>query len=299
MAERRPIPPLHQMMERAVQEVPLYGATPSEIRSLHPMGQTGVEALGHRLDEVERVCLFIGHPRSGHSLVGAMLDAHPDLCIAHELDMLAFLREGWEGRELMWACLENARRSAAVGHRWGAYAYHVPGQWQGRQRRLRVVGDKKGGLTSIALLRYPALLDRLLATFDVPVRWIHVVRHPLDNISTIHRKHHTDLQTSAAGFFSVCETVDKLVARVGRSAVHRLTQEQLTQQPQRVLFELARFLGVEPDPAWIQASAGLVWSKPRRARDQVQWSPGLVKAVAQLSQRHDWLRQYQFDLGSG
>ena len=93
MAERRPIPPLHQMMERAVQEVPLYGATPSEIRSLHPMGQTGVEALGHRLDEVERVCLFIGHPRSGHSLVGAMLDAHPDLCIAHELDMLAFLRE--------------------------------------------------------------------------------------------------------------------------------------------------------------------------------------------------------------
>lgn len=263
------------------------------------MGQTGVEALGHRLDEVESVCLFIGHPRSGHSLVGAMLDAHPDLCIAHELDMLAFLREGWEGRELMWACMEYARRSAAEGHRWDAYAYHVPGQWQGRQRRLRVVGDKKGGLTSIALLRRPALLDRLLATFDVPVRWIHVVRHPLDNISTIHHKHHTDLPTSAAGYFSVCETVDKLVARVGRHSVHRLTQEQLTHRPQQVLFDLANLLGVSPDPAWLKASAGLVWSKPRRARDKVQWSPGLVAAVAQLSQRHDWLRQYPFEVTPG
>ena len=49
---------------------------------------------------------------------------------------------------------------------------------------------------------------------------------------------------------AVDAAVDKLVARVGRSSVHRLTQEQLTQQPQRVLFDLANFLGVAPAPAW-------------------------------------------------
>lgn len=295
MAERRRIPPIHHMLERAKLEVPLLGATAEEIRALRPMAQTGVEAVGARLKHVEGVCLFIGHPRSGHSLVGAMLDAHPDLCIAHELDMLAFLRQGWTDRELMWACMENSRRSASIGHRWGAYAYQIPGQWQGRQRQLRIVGDKKGGQTSIALRRNPGLLDRLLSTFDVPVRWIHVVRNPWDNISTVQKKHRTDLQTSAAAFFAVAETVDQVVRRVGRQAVHRLTQEELTAEPERVLRDLSAFLGMAPDPAWLQASAGLVWSKPSRARDRVQWNPGLHGAIRKLAARHDWLAHYRFD----
>ena len=34
-------------------------------------------------DDVERVCLFIGYQRSSHSLVGSILDAHPEAAIAH------------------------------------------------------------------------------------------------------------------------------------------------------------------------------------------------------------------------
>ena len=37
-------------------------------------------------DRVERFCLFVGYPRSGHSIVGAVLNAHRDAVISHELD---------------------------------------------------------------------------------------------------------------------------------------------------------------------------------------------------------------------
>src|SRR6202008_4245050 len=39
----------------------------------------------HEFERVERFCLFVGYPRSGHSIVGAMLNAHRDAVIAHEL----------------------------------------------------------------------------------------------------------------------------------------------------------------------------------------------------------------------
>ena len=42
----------------------------------------------HELQSVEAFCIFIGYPRSGHSLLGSLLDAHPEMVIAHELDVL-------------------------------------------------------------------------------------------------------------------------------------------------------------------------------------------------------------------
>jgi len=35
--------------------------------------------------------LFVGYPRSGHSLVGSLIDAHPHAIIAHEVKILAYV----------------------------------------------------------------------------------------------------------------------------------------------------------------------------------------------------------------
>ena len=39
-------------------------------------------------DGIRTFVLFIGYGRSGHSLVAAILDAHPKIVIAHEFDVL-------------------------------------------------------------------------------------------------------------------------------------------------------------------------------------------------------------------
>ena len=45
-------------------------------------------------ETIQLYCMFVGYPRSGHSLVGTLLDAHPDIVIAHELDALRHIRAG-------------------------------------------------------------------------------------------------------------------------------------------------------------------------------------------------------------
>ena len=49
----------------------------------------GRRAVG--LGQLRSFCLFIGYPRSGHSLLGSLLDAHPDIAIAHEVNALGLV----------------------------------------------------------------------------------------------------------------------------------------------------------------------------------------------------------------
>ena len=48
-----------------------------------------------RFRQVTTYCLFIGHGRSGHSIIGAMLDAHPEVILSDELDAMKYLRLGF------------------------------------------------------------------------------------------------------------------------------------------------------------------------------------------------------------
>ena len=44
-------------------------------------------------DSVEAFVLFVGHPRSGHTLVAAILDSHPEMIIANEFNLLEKFQE--------------------------------------------------------------------------------------------------------------------------------------------------------------------------------------------------------------
>ena len=145
------------------------------------------EARRHRelFAGVETYCMFIGYPRSGHSLVGSLLDAHRHAVIAHELDALSYLGRRF-GRPQVWALILD--RNAAFGERgrrWTNYDYTIPGQHQGQWDKLRVIGDKKGGTSTRRLCVEPQLLDVVLDRMQVPTRFIHVVRNPYDNIATM------------------------------------------------------------------------------------------------------------------
>lgn len=83
--------------------------------------------------------MFIGHPRSSHSLVGSILDAHPNAIIANELDILTFLRQrerrgrAVNDRNTLFRALVDNSKRAALGMRMQAgYSYAVPDAWQGR-----------------------------------------------------------------------------------------------------------------------------------------------------------------------
>lgn len=245
--------------------------------------------------QVERYAMFLGYPRSGHTLVGALLSAHPDMVIAHELDALRYVPYGFSRRQLFWLLLERDRWFAARGHEWTGYNYTVPGQWQGRYRTLRVVGDKKGGESSDRVSREPGLLDRVEALVKVPVLYLHVTRNPFDNITTMAKKQNDTLASQADRYFAFADA--NLAAQrrtpIGRWFEYR--QEDIIAHPHAALRVMCDFLSVQPTDDYLDACAGIVFESPKKRRFDGHWSRGLIDSVQRRIDSYPFLQGYTFE----
>ena len=273
--------------------------TRARARSVSEMAEASYQGLRHRnlFKSVQTYCLFIGYPRSGHSLVGSLLDAHPNVVIAHELDTLRYLRAKPVGRDgLFWLILERDREFTENGRRQAGYDYSVPNQWQGRFDRLLVVGDKKGGESTRRIARDPSLLPRLKRRAGVDVRIVHVVRNPFDNIATMSKRSdgRRTLATCADAYFTMCRTNDEIRRRDDTSVLD-LRHEELIRRPKDCLAELCRFLGVDPTPDYLADCAGIVYASPHRSRTEVDWAPGVIEDVQNRMASFAFLEGYTFD----
>ncbi|MGR3319837.1 MAG: hypothetical protein ACUZ8O_15330 [Candidatus Anammoxibacter sp.] len=87
---------------------------------------------------IETYCMFIGYPRSGHSLIGALLDAHPNMIIAHELGALKYIYARFSKKQIFCLVLNKSQKFAETGRKLKSYSYVVPDQWHGRFSELRI-----------------------------------------------------------------------------------------------------------------------------------------------------------------
>jgi hypothetical protein len=254
-----------------------------------------------QFDDLEHFCFFIGYTRSGHTLVGSMLDAHPDVVVAHELDAVNCVRHHFSRSQLFALLLERDLQFGAIDWTWSGYNYEVPGQYQGRYRRLRVLGDKRGNSTALELAQRPELLDRMRRLVKVPIRVIHVTRNPYDNIATISRKNKflrqdaSKLTLATKGYGQSCEAVSTIRQLLDPSELLDVPYESFVNEPARSLAGLCEFIGVEPDATYLEACAGLIWPSVNRSRDAVDWSAGERAGVEGLIDRYEFLSSYTFD----
>lgn len=244
--------------------------------------------------------MFLGHPCSGHSLIGGLLDAHPDAVVAHEAGALRYLTARYDRLRLYQVLLENAAASATAGRPSGEYRYAVPGQWQGRSRRILVIGDKQAEGATLRLRARPWLLERLRRTVRVPLRLIHVIRNPFDTIATIARRaaagpYSPDLEVAMRRYFSLCATVDEIRPRLHEGELYELRHEEFVAAPSRGLARLCAWLGLDPASDYLAACRKTVRPTPRRSREAVRWSPALLAEVGARMQAHPHLAGYRFD----
>jgi hypothetical protein len=244
--------------------------------------------------EVQMFVLFVGCPRSGHSLLASLLDAHPDAVVAHELDALKYVQSGWTRGELYARILLHDREFTAAGRQWFGYDYTVPGQWQGRFRHLRVIGDKRGAVTTERLSAAPGLLNGLGALVGVPVRLLHVTRNPFDNIVTMARRGGKSLDGATDRYLVLCDTVASLHSDPGVEVMDVRHEDLVADVPGR-LRAVCRWLDLEPEQDYLSACAGVAFDRPRRTRSELPWSAEQEARVQQAIERHDFLRGYAFE----
>jgi hypothetical protein len=242
---------------------------------------------------ISAFCLFIGYPRSGHSLLGSLLDAHPDAVIAHELDALGYVERGWTRNELFSRILRHDHDFTRGGREWFGYDYNVPGQWQGRFRTLRVIGDKRGALSTERIARSPALLDQLERLVGVPVRLLHVARNPFDNIATMARRTGDSVEVAASRYFALCETVAGIRSR--GASVLDVRHEELVADSRSQLSRVLGWLGLDAATDYLDACTAMVFDSPRQTRHGVAWSRELLERVEAGTRAYDFLAGYTLE----
>jgi hypothetical protein len=244
-------------------------------------------------DSVRTYVMFIGQPRSGTSLLGSILNAHRNMCVAQELNALKYVRRGYDRQQLFWLLLKRDGCFEKSGRRWTGYDYEVPNQWQGRFEQLEVIGDKKAGLSTDQLQRYPELWERLQRLVQVPVRIIHLVRDPFNVITTAQLRRRISLNRSVEIYFRRCETNWQLMQQ-HPDMIRTLRLEDLIDQPERQLLDLCDFLDITPDIDYLRDSVSILFSKPRHSKAASPWPRHVIDDVQRRLQAFPFLQGYTY-----
>lgn len=249
---------------------------------------------------VKTFCLFIGHNKSGTSMLGALLDAHPNVILADEVDALKYV-DSWFSRSQIFHILRRASRrellkGRVTARRLQAYSWLVPNQWQGRYQQLQVVGDSTSGTSTRRFGRDPHLLSRLQKKMGtVNVKLILVIRNPFDPISLIMIRGQRSFENAIEHYFSNCEIVAKMRQQIDPSHLLPMRYEDFISQPQAHLTAVCQFLGIEASEAYLNACASILDDTPQQGRQLVPWEEQWIKVVEDRISQFDFLQGYSFE----
>lgn len=251
--------------------------------------------LQERFRDVETFCLFIGYPRSGHSVVGSVIDAHPDAITAHRLNSLKYVELGDSTEQILYMSLLNAMRFDRAGRKLTAYSYTIEGAWQGRYRRLRVVCDQEGERNVRALEKAPGLMDRLRAQSRCRLQFIHVVRNPYDNITTMAIRSRQTLGATSERYFRLCRAVGIVKRQLPADSVLDVRHEELLAHPEEEIRRITSFLNLSAEQEYVACCKRVLYPSPHRSRDKLAWSQELIESVARRAEEYDWLSGYRYE----
>lgn len=238
---------------------------------------------------------MIGNARSGSTLVGSLLDAHPRMAVANESVASQQLWRDVDRDRLLSGLVANARDNAATGRPSEGYSYAVPGLANGRGESFTVIGDKVWNPATLLLHGDHALLPRLEALVGAPLFLIHAVRNPFDVITTMSRRSGASLADRTRWFFMHCDAVAAIRDRWPRERYLDVRHERLLEAPEAALATLCGFLGEDAPQDYLTGCARFVFAAPTRTRGTRGWSDAARIEVERRMRGYDFLDGYSFE----
>ncbi|XP_065835358.1 uncharacterized protein [Oscarella lobularis] len=272
-------------------------------------------------EHIRSMLFFVGYPRSCSTLLGTFLDAHPHIVLAHEYNFFnvwshvtdlvqksspQYIYSQLLGNSIL-ASSKGGVRSPTKGDADAGLFYHVPNQWNGRYNEtIQVIGDKKAGSTS--WFASSKLIWKLHNVVKVPIRFLHVIRNPYDNIATIairslnqgreflvNEKILDDeelLSRKINYYFHLVSKANQIRLRQNALDVHSI---DLLLKPKMTLFRICNYLKIECSEKYLRDCASLLFKTPSQSRKNVKWTRTLIKEVEIKMRPYDFLRRYSFE----
>lgn len=278
---------------------------------------------------IERFVLFMGYPRSGHSIIGSMMDAHPNMIIAHEYKLSTkwfdprFSRRMLANNKsyLFNQLYENSYNNAFGKGGWrkerSEKGYNLRlGMWQGQFTVLRVIGDKAGGHVSRDYLEHPELTWRffreLSDTVQIPLKILHVARNPYDMIATAvlyHFSHRgaAKLNASETNKYKNPDLLSLYVENIFQraAAIKAMTEEwglqtlelhysDFIKNPKHTLQTICDVLDVACPEDYLQACYNKTFKTISKTRNYVEWTEDARRRVETEMKKYPFFVRYSF-----
>lgn len=256
-----------------------------------------------RYKDVRTYCMFIGYGRSGHSIIGALLDAHPNISIGMEEDVLNLIKCHFSRNQVYYCITRNSRLfRKRYNNTWTGYSYKVNGQYQGTHKKLEIIGDKKGAASSMRLGDNFNLYYKLEKTVKCPVKIIHVIRNPFDNISTmINRNLGFDSTPDRHQFlyyiskYFLRAGVNKEIRMKGNMNILDIYHEEFVADPGNNLRKILDFLDISGDEEYIKACADIIYEDPNKSKYSIKWPEYFINLVEAEIRHYPFLQRYSYN----
>lgn len=275
-------------------------------------------------DKIRTFVMFIGYPRSGHSLVGSLIDAHPHAVVSHEVDIVNEWKNLDPPRRNKYALFDllyhDSNLEAKSGIRSNSsrysYTYCVPNQWQGKyNKHIQVIGDKKGGKTTRILTgkSTPRGFKDIQKAINLPIKFLHVVRNPFDNIATLllrTLKLRLAVRDGEVDMVNNTKLLDKMIVKyfslasmnnqlqqkfASKGMVLELHHNGFIERPRKTLTKVCRFLKLQCSKKYLDDCARIVFKSRTLTRKHVVWSEKQRKDVLQRMKNYPFLKEYTFE----
>ena len=283
------------------------------------------------IESIEKFVLFLGWPRSGHSIIGSMLDAHPNAIISNEFLVFTQWIENKDGlfqdkrrflnkiyKNSVFQVLSNKGYRNSHKDQKG-YTLSMKSLYQGNFTELKVIGDKSGGFTAREYATNPTVIKRgyheLEKFLGVPIRVIFMVRNPYDMIATRilyeashirdqklnwvteERKYTNKLIMQMWSAMVIMEAMGSMLMMKDLNlTVLEIHLMDFIADPRGIIQQLCDFLDLECSEGYLQACQDKTFNSLSKTRHLIDWGPQLHTYIDNAMKQYPFFERYSFDV---
>ena len=255
--------------------------------------------MGDGLTTDEKWITFIGHGRSGHTIISAILDSHPNVRIAEEQKYInKWSQQGWTRDRIISHLLQ-----AGQGKERKLKALPGSGPWvEGKHERL-AVGDK-WGYDAVGLVRKGKasveVLDEFASYMGMKLKVIHTIRNPYDNVCAwldspkYIRQWGTGDYMYRMAVRQYVRFYDHAFKLLNRYDHFDLYNDEIIAQPRETITKLCEYLELPIVEPWLTNAASSLYKKPNVRSANREWPAEWLEAIDQrIISKYDFFERFK------
>lgn len=245
--------------------------------------------MSYDFSSLQKFVCFLGPVRTGHTLVGSLLSAHPDAAISIEINpLLRFIRE--ESQEKIFTRIFDYCENGGEKEK-GNYFYDIPNTYQRNVDNIKVIGDTMAGFKYMKILCERYTLKNFGKFINLPVYFLLVLRNPFDVIQSSHMMNRNGIKKNTDMFFESVMKSIKIQKRKYKVLVIYL--EKLIAKHYLELQRILKFLDLRYDSEYLQTCSNFIFSEPRKVFNENEWSKYQIIKVSKFINSTPILRYYR------